>query len=307
MAKTIEIEAEQVHFDSAWEAREESRRTLAGAHEAAAGSRATASAVNKGAKAALEKLGNADDAVAFARFDSETLGSLYLGKHAISNDERDLLVVNWQAPAAAPYFQASYDDPCGVIRRRKFQTERNQVLDFEEVVFAALAAAVEELTESERVGIDDTILRDLETDRTGEMQDIVQTIHAAQYQLIRSPREQLLVVQGGPGTGKTAVALHRVSWLLFNHMGSLNPSDVLVVGPNPTFTRYIRSVLPGLGDDDVQHRDLRGLGPQSSTGRVEGMETQRLKGELRMAAAPHRSPRAADPLSCRARQHRGGF
>ena len=69
------------------------------------------------------------------------------------------------------------------------------------------------------------------------------------------------MIQGGPGTGKTAVALHRVSWLLFNHHQTLSPEDVLVIGPNPTFTRYIRAVLPGLGDSDVVHRDLRSLGP----------------------------------------------
>ncbi len=283
MTKTEEIEREQSRFDVAWAAREESRRSLSSAYVSAAGPRSAATEINKAAKVAREKLGAPDEPVAFARFDSEKLGVVHLGKHAITNKDRDLLVVNWQAPAAGPYFQASYDDPCGVTRRRKFQTERNRVLDFEEVVFAELATAVEDLTESERIGIDDTILRDLESVRTGEMQDIVQTIHAAQYQLIRSPLERLLIVQGGPGTGKTAVALHRVSWLLYNHMATLKPDDILVIGPNPTFTRYIRSVLPGLGDEDVRHRDLRSLGPQLSTGRSEGMETRRLKGDLRMA------------------------
>ena len=235
-------------------------------------------------KAQLKKLGAADEAVAFGRFDNEGSESLYLGKHAITDDKGDILVINWQAPAASPYFQASYDDPCGVTLRRKFSTERNKVLDFEEVVFSNFAAAVENLTTAERSGIDDTVLRDLEQDRTGEMQDIVQTIHAAQYQLIRSDLDQLLVIQGGPGTGKTAVALHRVSWLLFTHLRTLRPEDVLVVGPNPTFTRYIRSVLPGLGDSDIQHHHLRSLGPQTSTHRNEAPETARLKGEERMGA-----------------------
>jgi DNA helicase IV len=116
------------------------------------------------------------------------------------------------------------------------------------------------------------------------MRDIVQTIHAAQYELIRSPLDQLLIIQGGPGTGKTAVALHRVSWLLYNHRDELSAEDVLVVGPNPTFTRYIRSVLPILGDTTVQHRDLRSLGPQSSHRRNEAVDVARLKGEARMAA-----------------------
>jgi DNA helicase IV len=279
-----QLKEEQTYFDQAWEAREESRRTLAAASDAASGPRAAAAVVRRGAEAVLQKLGDPDEAVAFARFDDVHGERIYLGKHAITDTERELLVINWQAPAAAPYFQASYDEPCGVALRRKFSTERNKVLDFEEILFADLARAVGSMTESERSGIDDTVLRDLEQDRTGEMQDIVQTIHAAQYQLVRSPLDQLLVIQGGPGTGKTAVALHRVSWLLFNNLGRLSPDDVLVVGPNPTFTRYIRAVLPGLGDSDVQHRDLRTLGPQPSSKRAEAEEVARLKGDSRLAA-----------------------
>ena len=267
MATESQVKEEQDYFDCAADAREETRRTLSGAAGAAAGSRAAASAVNRGAKKMAASIGAPDDPVAFGRFDTESGETLYLGKHLIADSNRDMLVVNWQAPASAPYFQASVDDPSGVVRRRKFSTERNTVLDFEEVVFSDLAEEVESLTESARSGIDDTVLRELDQDRTGEMHDVVQTIHESQYQLIRSELEQLLVVQGGPGTGKTAVALHRVSWLLFNHLGRLSPEDVLVVGPNPTFTRYIRSVLPGLGDRDVQHSDLRYLGPQRSGGR----------------------------------------
>lgn len=150
-------------------------------------------------------------------------------------------------------------------------------------MFADLASRVESLTGLERQGIDDSVLRDLEASRTGEMRDIVQTIHAAQYNLVRSPLDQLLIVQGGPGTGKTVVALHRVSWLLFNHRDELSADDVLVIGPNPTFTRYIKSVLPGLGDAEVVHLDLRALGPQQSTGRVESTAVERLKGDARMS------------------------
>src|SRR5438105_4617594 len=172
MADANELKIEQEHFDLAWEAREETRRTLGGAAQAAAGPRAGIAAVNKGVKAAIGKLGGPEEAVAFARFDDMNGESLYLGKHAITDPKRELLVINWQAPAASPYFQASYADPCGVALRRKFQTERNRILDFEEVIFAELAKAVESMTESQRTGIADTVLRDLEQDRTGQMQDI---------------------------------------------------------------------------------------------------------------------------------------
>ncbi|TCM45227.1 ATP-binding domain-containing protein [Kribbella sp. VKM Ac-2568] len=284
MASVAELEEEQTYFDRAAEARERTRQTLSSASAAAAGSRAAASAVNRGAKSLLDNVADADEAVSFAMFEDESGERLYLGKHAISDAERNKLVINWQADAASRYFQASYEDSCGVLRRRKFVTERNKVIDFDEVLFAELAKAVEDITEADRNGIDDSVLRDLEQDRTGEMRDIVQTIHAAQYKLIRSPLDQLLVIQGGPGTGKTAVALHRVSWLLFNHRQSLAADDVLVIGPNPTFTRYIRAVLPGLGDAEAVHRDLRSLGPISSNSRPEDVDVQRLKGSGRMAA-----------------------
>ena len=283
MASTTELEAEQKHFDRAAEARERTRQTLREAPASAAGSRAAAASVKRGADRHLAKLGPSDEPTAFAMFVDEDGEALYLGKHVISDSDRNKLVINWQAPAATPYFEASFEDPCGVVKRRKYSTERNRVLDFDEVIFAELAAAVEQLTEADRQGIDDAVLRDLEQGRDGEMRDIVQTIHAAQYALIRSELNQLLVIQGGPGTGKTAVALHRVSWLLWNHASELAPRDVLVVGPNPTFTKYIRKVLPGLGDEDVQHLDLASVGPIASNGRVEDLDVQRLKGEGRMA------------------------
>ncbi|MCF6508329.1 hypothetical protein E9549_13070 [Blastococcus sp. MG754426] len=282
-ANRADLALEQEHFDLAWEARERKRRTLQGAPSAAAGPRAAVSAVKKGADRLLESIGAPDEPVAFGRFDLADGEAVYVGKHLIANDSHDPLVINWRTDFAAPYFTATYDDPRGLTRRRKFQTTKNTVDDFEELVFEDLARRIGELSGLEQSGIDDAVLRDLEQHRTGEMRDIVQTIHASQYELIRLPLERLLIVQGGPGTGKTAVALHRVSWLLFNNRDRLTPEQVLVVGPNPTFTKYIRSVLPGLGDADVIHRDLRGLGPQPSSGRLEDPATARLKGDARMA------------------------
>lgn len=237
MAKQAELSKDQRHFDAAWDARERRRAALGDAHNQAAGPRAAAAQVKRGAEKALETLGLPDDAVAFGRFDLADGETVYIGKHLITDDARDALVINWKVDFAEPYFAATYDDPCGIRMRRKFATERNTIVNFEEIVFEDLAERVAELTGLERAGLDDTVLRDLDKHRTGEMQDIVQTIHASQYRLVRSPRDQLLIIQGGPGTGKTAVALHRVSWLLFNHLREMSPADVLVVGPNPTFTK----------------------------------------------------------------------
>ncbi|KGN29461.1 hypothetical protein N802_13625 [Knoellia sinensis KCTC 19936] len=282
------LKREQAHFDDAWLAREATRATLSDAGSASGGPRKVAAAVKNAADERLQRLGGSDDAVAFGRVD---VGDdvLYIGNHAITNDDFDLLVVNWQAPAARPYFEATFANPLGATLRRTFQCERNTIQGFDDVVFEDLARRVAQLDASaeEVWGINDALLSDLEAGRSGEMREIVQTIHHAQYALIRSEMDQLLVIQGGPGTGKTAVALHRVSWLLYNHAPDLLPQDVMVVGPSDTFTRYIRSVLPGLGDDNVVYRDLRSLGPQKSTGRNEGTSIRRLKGELRMASLLH--------------------
>jgi hypothetical protein len=278
------LDEEQKYFDAAWEAREASRCTLLQAGAASGGPKKVAAAVNRAAQEVIAKLGSPDEAVAFGRID---LGeeTLYVGTRAITDDDMDLLVINWQAPAAQAFYEATVEAPLGVKLKRSFSCDRNQITDFADVVFADLAQRVANLTATpeETWGVDDVLLRDLESSRTGEMRDIVQTIQAAQYKLIRTPLDRLLVVQGGPGTGKTAVALHRISWLLYNHRDELSPEDVLVIGPNDTFTKYIRKVLPGLGDDQVEYRDLRSLGPQPSTGRNELTSVKTLKGEARMA------------------------
>jgi DNA helicase IV len=270
LGKAAEIKQEQEFFDRAAEVRAQRLDALQDAartavHKAAAGRLAKYAEDTKRAIAA------AGDAVAFGRIDEESGESLHLGLQLI-RDKRDVLVVNWQAPAAARYYEASYADPCGLVRKRTFECAGNTIKDFTDVLFAEIAEAV-----------DRQLLNELARGRTGAMRDIVATIQAAQYELIRAPMEQVLVIEGGPGTGKTAVALHRVSWLLFQHRETLRPEDVLVVGPHPTFIRYIGNVLPGLGDLDVPMRDCAALAPEVTRGRTEPGEVSRLKGDARMA------------------------
>lgn len=164
-----ELAAEQTYFDEAAEEREKKRATLLSAPAQAAGPIAAASAVRRGAQKVLAELGDPDDAVAFGRFDTQDGEKVYIGKHLITNDARDALVINWQAPYAEPYFTAHYDDPCGLVMRRKYTTQRNRVKKIEEAMFEDLARRVGELTGLEQAGIDDTVLRDLEKHRTGEM------------------------------------------------------------------------------------------------------------------------------------------
>ena len=242
--KGNELVKEQAHFDAAWDERERKRANLKQAHHAAGGPNKGVGQVRKAAARELERLGGPDDPVAFGRFDVDG-EPVYIGNHVISTDDRDLLVINWQARGAEPFYRATVKDPLGVTRKRTYRTDRNTVTDFDEVIFARLAEQIDELTGPEQWGVDDAVLRDLEADRTGEMRDIVQTIHAAQYELIRAPLDRLLLIQGGPGTGKTAVALHRISWLLFNHQETLSPEQCLVSGPTRPSRGTSRRSFPG--------------------------------------------------------------
>jgi DNA helicase IV len=277
-SKAAEIAAEQQHFDLAQKHRERVRAELGDNPDAAANA-GTGRRLALFRRTRREAIAAPDESVAFGRIDQEDDEEpLYIGKEMILDDQRQVLVVSWQTPVGALYYEASHEDPRGLRRKRTFTSEANRILDFQDLLFQELAAAVEELE-----GPDAALLGELDRGRTGEMHDIVATIQAAQYHLIRFPLEHVLVIEGGPGTGKTAVALHRVSWLLYNEQDRLRPRDVLVVGPHPAFTRYIRTVLPSLGDAEVEQVDIDQLGPPVQRGRQEDPATRRLKGEARMA------------------------
>nr|MDT0662471.1 ATP-binding domain-containing protein [Micromonospora sp. DSM 115978] len=292
-AKTTEITAEQSYFDAAAKHRARKLDGLAEVAKAAA-HKGAAGHLHRYAEAAGRAIGDADDAVAFGRLVDDGGERLYLGRHLIRDPGGEVLVVNWQTPAADRYFRASPTDPLGLHSRRTYTCQGNTIQDFTEIVYAEIAAEIAAaLDDGQRVGsVDPHLLGELARGRTGTMRDIVATIQAAQFDLIRADRDQVLVIEGGPGTGKTAVALHRVSWLLFNHRDTLRPADVLVVGPHPTFIRYIGTVLPGLGDGEVDLRDIGRLAPEVPRGRSEAPEVSRLKGEARIAGLLARALRS---------------
>jgi DNA helicase IV len=279
VSNSAELQREQAYFDHAKQHRDgqSSAWSMTGASAGTAVER-------RAFKNAMEKrkVASPEDPVALTRIDYEDGDKLYIGKVAIFDADKNLLVVNWQAPAAAVANQASVHNPLGLRSKRTFDAPANRISSFEDIVFKALAEAVNELDDHSYTG--DALLQSLSRKRGSEMTDIVKTIQAAQDKLVRADKDQLLIVQGGPGTGKTAVALHRVSWLLFNYQDELPPEDVLVVGPNPTFTRYIRRVLPDLGDDDVVQQALQNL--LSNDVRLTGEDTgaaATVKGSARMS------------------------
>lgn len=280
--KDVVIQQEQQYFDHAFDcmmAADErwSRAVLTG------GTAAERRALKQ--MASKRRVPSASEPIAFGRMVDETGESFYIGKAPIFDSEKNLLVINWQLPVAARYNQATAQNPQGLLWRRSFTAPDNHIQDFSDLVFQHIAEQLEDLQEvAEFHSPEDSLLEALRRKRTGEMTDIVSTIQAAQDQLIRADKDQLLIVQGGPGTGKTAVALHRVSWLLFTYDQEIDPQDVLVVGPNQTFTRYIQKVLPGLGDDNVRQTSLEQLlGGTVSRRGTDGHSVAAIKGSTRMA------------------------
>jgi DNA helicase IV len=228
----------------------------------------------------LAQLHAAEDGLCFGRLDLGDGSRLYIGRIGLLDDDREPLLVDWRAPAAQPFYRATPAAPAGVVRRRHLRTRARRVIDIEDDVLD-----LDALSDAEREGLNGeaALLAALGASRTGRMTDIVATIQAEQDRVIRADLPGILVVQGGPGTGKTAVALHRAAYLLYTHRDRLARRGVLVVGPNPTFLRYIEQVLPSLGETDVLLATVEELYPGvAATGR-EPAEVATVKGDPRMA------------------------
>lgn len=276
-----ELQLEQDFFDHAWDLRERFRQNMQQAPTATAHPRAAAHARENAARVS-EQLGPPDEAVAFGRldYDSELTDKIYVGRYAIWDEDNEVVVANWKSDVGRIYQEASLADSLGVTRKRSFRTEGNEIIDFEDLLLAALAAGIEVLEEEYLTP--ESLLRDLERHRSGEMQDIVATIQAEQSRVMREDPDQLLVIQGGPGTGKSIIALHRASWILYERRGRIGARDLLVVGPSRAFIRYINRVLPGLGDREVTQLPLTALGPTVRVDAQDEPEAARLKGDRRM-------------------------
>jgi DNA helicase IV len=196
----------------------------------------------------------------------------YIGRRHIEDDRHDPVVVDWRAPIAAPFYRATSVDALGVAFRRRFTLDEGDLI-------AYLDEHLDDPDEGEVAGgIPDPVLAEIGAERTGAMREIVATIQGEQDVVIRSAIDQVLVVQGGPGTGKTAVALHRAAYLLFEHRGRLARDGVLIVGPNRAFLDYIGNVLPSLGERSVRQVTIDDLCiPRVEVTGVDDVETARWK------------------------------
>lgn len=217
----------------------------------------------------------------FGKIEEEGLGLdpgdvWYVGRRHIEDRDGNAVVVDWRAPVSAAFYRATSIDPCGLVHRRRFSIENERIV----------ALFDEDLTDPEdggSGGLPDPLLAELDRARSGQMRDIVSTIATEQDVIIRADREELLIVQGGPGTGKTAVGLHRAAYLLFRYRLEFAESKVLVVGPNRLFLRYIAEVLPSLGETSVVQATAPGLlGGKYPVRTTEHDVVATIKGDARM-------------------------
>src|SRR5579859_5617821 len=244
-----ELQQEQAYVDNAYSCLDSMRSSLDRVQDAMATGDA-AVAMEAWAKRRRKTFDDAERGLVFGRLTLDgTPRPLYIGRRWVHDDEHEPLVVNWQAPAARPFYTATPQEPQRVTVRRRYRTERRRLLDISDEALDGSAV--------DGASVSDFLLEELDRRREGRMRDIVATIQSDQYRLITAEPDSALVIQGGPGTGKTAVGLHRASWLLFTHREQLR--RVLVVGPNPTFMDYVSHVLPALGEEAVEQRAMTEL------------------------------------------------
>lgn len=233
-------------------------------------------------------LRSVNERLCFGRLDSADGNKRYIGRTGLSDEAANPLLMDWRADAAAPFYQATAAQPLGIARRRHLATEGRVVVGIDDDVLM-LAALGDEARES--VTGNDSLLTSLDAARTGHMRDIVSTIQAEQDAIIRSELRGILVVQGGPGTGKTVVALHRVAYLLYAHRDKIARSGALIIGPSPRFMSYIDRVLPALGETGVVMQSLGQLFPGVDAVAVDDPAVSAIKGNLRMTEVIRRAVR----------------
>src|SRR6266567_8430155 len=224
----------------------------------------------------------AEHGLCFGRLDLTGGERRYIGRLGMHGDSEDYeqLLMDWRAAAARPFYLATAVAPENVTRRRHIQTRDRKVIGLDDEVLDLAAA---DPAGHEGLTGESALLAAMSASRTGRMSDIVETIQAEQDHIIRSALAGVLVVQGGPGTGKTAVALHRAAYLLYPHRRQLQKRGVLVVGPNATFLRYIGQVLPSLGETSVLLATVGDLMPAITATGAEPAEVARIKGRPGMA------------------------
>jgi DNA helicase IV len=200
---------------------------------------------------------------------------LHIGRRHIHDRDGHPVVIDWRAPVSRPFYRASAADPMGLALRRRFGFAGAELTAYEDEEFAAGKLLPG--------GVSAIMLAEIERPRSGPMRDIVATIQPDQDDIVRAEADRTVCVQGAPGTGKTAVGLHRVAYLLYASASRMQRGGVLVVGPNKAFLSYIRNVLPALGEADVAQLTIADLVATVPVRATDSARAARVKGDARMA------------------------
>ena len=233
----------------------------------------------------LSQLRAVEDRLVFGRLDTSAGERRYIGRIGLSDESHEPILTDWRAEAARPFYEATPSSHGDIVMRRHITLSFRKVVSVEDEVLDVHSDQVGAASSAGTLTGEGALLASLSSRRTGKMTDIVATIQAEQDRIIRTELNRAVVVQGGPGTGKTAVALHRAAYLLYTHRRALEHSGVLVVGPSSAFLHYIDQVLPSLGETGVVSRTIADLIPGVDAKAVDSPAAARLKGDRRMANA----------------------
>ena len=220
------------------------------------------------------RLDNVEERLVFGRLDMKEHATHYIGRISLLDEHSSPLLIDWRAPISAPFYQATAQEPLGVVRRRHIATRARTVTSVEDELLDVDQAQHQGLT----LQGEGALMSALSSARSGRMGDIVATIQGEQDRVIRASDRGILVVQGGPGTGKTAVALHRAAYLLYTQREKLERSGVLIIGPSRTFLRYIEQVLPSLGESGVVQMTIGDIVPGLSAQDDDPVDIAAIKG-----------------------------
>lgn len=296
-----ELAAEQAHLDRAMARLEaqraeavELRRMVEVGKGGTTQARWEREVINEQIMSRLIELDIGDRSLAFGRIDQTTEaggGSYHIGRVAVADEDLEPLVVDWRAPVSEAFFRATSSEPLGLVRRRHFVSQGRRLVDMEDEFFGDARGQSSVVVDGRELRGYGALISALEQGRTGRLGDIVGTIQAEQDEIIRAPLPGVLVVQGGPGTGKTVVALHRAAFQLYTHRFPLEGQGVLVVGPNRLFLGYIEQVLPSLGESGAELAVLADLVDGVRVQGRDDMDAARVKGDLRMAKVIRRAVR----------------
>ena len=300
MANHPELELEQAYIDNAYLCLERARAIAEAMREGVVDgqggtfqNRYERDVVWERVGVRLHQLELGERSLIFGRVDTEPTEedpdgeSFHIGRIAVSDDKSNSIVVDWRAPLAETFYRATGLDPMGLRRRRHFASRGQTLLGIDDELFGSATAALDQ----GQVQGHGALIAALEESRSGKLSDIVGTIQTEQDRIIRSPLQGVLVVQGGPGTGKTVVALHRAAYLLYSQRFPLEGQGVLVLGPNRVFLSYIEQVLPSLGEAGIQIAVLADLVPAIRSSGHDLTEVGRVKGDSRMINVIRRAVR----------------